>query len=330
MDGRSSPFKHVIGVVNPPDRLWNLLGQCLTDHRVPPGTDLSRVSDLGMFSAVLANSGSELHGAIIDIRSPVARRLPPVPVLAWGPNDQLTAAVPSQSKIIRADLPEDLKCRLTAKEEVNRVLRDWGAPLFTPFFTFATGTSVLDEKAFTIDQLADAICWQLSWVSDQEADERSKTDIITSMAPAWDELTRAITANPELLHQISCRKFEQLVAEIFASYGFEVELTAATRDGGYDIIALRRLGPTVTRHLIEAKGWNPNRKVPPARLRELFGTRQIRGASQVILATSSYVSTDARREFLAHMPHELDIIERDKILEWCHAYPDVVDISGEW
>jgi restriction system protein len=46
--------------------------------------------------------------------------------------------------------------------------------------------------------------------------------------------------HPELLHSLPPRKFEEVIASVFRQGGFEVELTPETRDGGIDIIAVRR------------------------------------------------------------------------------------------
>lgn len=322
--------RYLLAVVNPPDHIWKLIGDAVSNYMIPPGTELRRVSDIGLFQVVLEESNEELHGIVIDIRSPAIHSIPAVPILYWGPKGQLTAAVPGRSRVVRSDLPDDLKMRLTSKEDVNRALNRLGMSQFEAFFTHLTGTPVLDEKGFGVGQMAEAICWLLSWVSVSQADAPTEGRIDVRVSAVWDEIMKAIVANPALLHQMNSRKFEELIAEMFASFGFEVELTARTRDGGYDIIALRKLGLTETRHLIEAKCYSPPYKVPPAKIRALIGTRQIRKASQVILATSSYVSSNAKKEFRAHMPHELDLIERDKILEWCRNYPEIVCISGRW
>jgi len=42
---------------------------------------------------------------------------------------------------------------------------------------------------------------------------------------------------PERMYDMNPRKFEELIAAIFKDFGFDVELTKATRDGGRDIIA---------------------------------------------------------------------------------------------
>ena len=45
---------------------------------------------------------------------------------------------------------------------------------------------------------------------------------------------------PRRLYELKPRQFEELVAEIWDAFGFEVELTQQTRDGGKDILAIRK------------------------------------------------------------------------------------------
>ena len=136
----------------------------------------------------------------------------------------------------------------------------------------------------------------------------------------WEDLCNYLTRHPEYLYQMSPRQFEGLAAEIFRSHGWDVDFTARTRDGGFDIIAIRRNFPTDLRVLVEAKRYAPNNPVGVQIVRSLYGTRIIQRASQVVLVTSSFVTKYAKREFENAIPWELDFIERDKILEWCQAY----------
>jgi restriction system protein len=113
--------------------------------------------------------------------------------------------------------------------------------------------------------------------------------------------------------------FERLVAELYRDHGWEVQLTAFSRDGGYDLVALHRIGPQEIKVLVEVKRFSPQRPVSVGLVRSLYGTRTLRHASQVVLATSSHVSAYAKQEFRDAIPHELSFIERDQLLEWCSA-----------
>jgi Restriction endonuclease len=162
-----------------------------------------------------------------------------------------------------------------------------------------------------------------------DAPQSSVAPVIEEIEPAWDALRRYLARNPSYLHQMNPRKFEQLVAEIFRDFGWEVELTSSTRDGGYDIIAIRRDWSSQLRLLVEAKRFSPERKVDVGIVRSLYGVKSSVAASQAILATSSYVSKDVRREFAHVIPWELDFLERDKILAWCaQADPALLRSGG--
>ena len=146
---------------------------------------------------------------------------------------------------------------------------------------------------------------------------------VTILSPAWDKLCEYLAAHPDELHQLSPRDFEYLAGEVFRSYGWGVDFTARTRDGGYDVIATRASGPTDLCVLIQAKRFAPDRPVGVEIVRSLYGLRMLRSASQVVLVTSSYVTRDAKTEFQRVVPWELDFLERDRVLEWCKNYTSI-------
>jgi HJR/Mrr/RecB family endonuclease len=52
------------------------------------------------------------------------------------------------------------------------------------------------------------------------------------------DLIAQLRRNPEQLYNLEPRQFEELIAELLASFGWSVEPTGATRDGGYDILGI--------------------------------------------------------------------------------------------
>src|SRR5271166_1023037 len=50
----------------------------------------------------------------------------------------------------------------------------------------------------------------------------------------------ATKRDPQQLLELDSRQFEELVAEIWHRFGYSVELTLRTRDGGRDVIAVRK------------------------------------------------------------------------------------------
>jgi len=147
---------------------------------------------------------------------------------------------------------------------------------------------------------------------------RSTESII--VAPLAEELAALCGARHQLLDRLTPRQFEELIAGLFRNHGFDVHLTACTRDGGYDIVAATHTSLSRETILIEVKHFAPNRPVGVGVVRALYGVTKLRDASRGILATSSYVSRDAKREFSRVIPWEIDLVEREQILEWCTKY----------
>ena len=80
--------------------------------------------------------------------------------------------------------------------------------------------------------------------------------------------------NPQFrsLLNLSPRQFEEFIAEIRNRFGCEVERTKQTRDGGRDIIAVKRAEANC-RFLIECKRYDPKNKVGVSIVRELYGVK---------------------------------------------------------
>jgi HJR/Mrr/RecB family endonuclease len=111
------------------------------------------------------------------------------------------------------------------------------------------------------------------------------------------------------------RQFEELIAEIWSRFGYTVELTSQTRDGGYDVVAVKRSIETNTRHLIECKRYRTDRKVDVSVVRKLYGVKQLESATKAILATTSTFTEPAKR-LLEEKVWELDGKDYQDILTW--------------
>ncbi|MCL2717242.1 MAG: restriction endonuclease [Lachnospiraceae bacterium] len=133
-----------------------------------------------------------------------------------------------------------------------------------------------------------------------------------------------IDNNTDFLNQIpnsDSRIFEELVADIFREYGYEVELTKKTRDGGRDIIALKRKNGKVNEKiLIECKHWND--AIGISSIRELIGVAiaEDEFPTGIILATTSRFSKDAKAYMPKAVKIDLDRKDFDDIIEWIGDY----------
>lgn len=142
----------------------------------------------------------------------------------------------------------------------------------------------------------------------------------------WFErrLIQELHSHPERLTSLDRRDFEQLVAEMFDGFGYDVELTARTRDGGKDVIAIRRK-EVRTRILIECKRPDAGNPVVVGTVRELYGVLCDDGASKAILATTSRFTQDARA-FIERNEWRLEGRDFDGIQGWVSEYLNARDV----
>ena len=134
-------------------------------------------------------------------------------------------------------------------------------------------------------------------------------------------LTHQIARNPTLLHKLTPREFEEFIAELFAGFGYHVQLTARTRDGGRDVIAVRSDRGILSKLLIECKHFAPTRTVGLSYVRELYAIKTIEKATKAILATTSYFSRDARL-LESQLVYELELKDYEAIVSWARQYSE--------
>lgn len=139
------------------------------------------------------------------------------------------------------------------------------------------------------------------------------------MAKEINELIAALAKNPNALYTLNPRQFEELVAELFASHGYKVQLTSQTRDGGYDIMAIHKdeLGLDTT-FLVECKKYSKDNKVGVSPIRQLHGVKDYLNVSKGIIVTTSSFTADARKH--ASSRYDLQLIDYAQITEWIKKY----------
>ncbi len=141
------------------------------------------------------------------------------------------------------------------------------------------------------------------------------TPEIVAVSFDFQRVIRETFGHSETLLQMGSREFEQLVAEIWKRFGYEVELTKATRDGGYDVVAVKQGAEMASRILIECKRYDLRNPVGVSVVRELYGVKTAQKATKAILATTSYLS-DPATEFIDDHYWELEAKDHEGIVEW--------------
>jgi RNA polymerase sigma factor (sigma-70 family) len=186
--------------------------------------------------------------------------------------------------------------------------------------------STIEREGLRAEDVVDLLAqWEESgvlsdkspWALYHDAEPSESVAIIVQNITA--DLIAHVKKNPEELYSLKPRQFEELIAEILASYGWHVELTRATRDGGYDIFAISKDPSGLQASwLIECKKYKKERKVGVGVVRALYGTRGVVPGGMLMLATTSYFSKDVY--VWKESKYDLQLRDCEAILEWINAY----------
>ncbi|MDB5013687.1 MAG: hypothetical protein JWQ25_1889 [Daejeonella sp.] len=114
--------------------------------------------------------------------------------------------------------------------------------------------------------------------------------------------------------------FEQMIEELLRFQQFDVEMTKRTRDGGYDLIAVKNIGDFPVRFLVECKRHAKLLKIGVGIVRGFRDVINTLGANKGIIVTSSYFSPDAEKEKLQNKPYMLDFKDHDDVIGWVNKY----------
>jgi hypothetical protein len=139
------------------------------------------------------------------------------------------------------------------------------------------------------------------------------TNVLTS------ELVSYVREQPELLQLLRPRQFEELVAELLSSFGWQVEMSAPVRDGGYDLFAISKdISGIPTSWIIECKKYPRERVVGVDVVRSLYGVKNEVGAANVLLATTSGFSEGVKRYKSSR--YDIALCDYNLLLQWTKQY----------
>lgn len=128
-------------------------------------------------------------------------------------------------------------------------------------------------------------------------------------------LYELIAKDPHLLRALEPREFEEVIAEYFRRRGFDVTLTAQSRDGGKDIYAATKTELGSFLYVVECKAHAPDNPVGVGLVRHLYGVVQHERATVGILATTSYFTGPALA-FEGDVPSHLSLRDFNNVANW--------------
>lgn len=120
--------------------------------------------------------------------------------------------------------------------------------------------------------------------------------------------------NPNDIHKLTPREFEQLAAELLEKQGYKVTLTQQTKDGGKDLIIIQK--GIIGNFLIyaECKKYAPDNHIGVNLVRQLYGTVMADNATAGLMITSSYFSKDSY-DFISTIKHRMNLVDFNNLSE---------------
>ena len=144
---------------------------------------------------------------------------------------------------------------------------------------------------------------------------------ILSIADPIEQIIYESSRRPEVIYKLLPRDFERFLAKIFEGFGYQVELTSQTRDGGADLICVSKKHGIPLKLAVEAKRYAPDKPVTVNLVRQFVGANKEFKANKLIyVCTSSYTKSAIQ---YANMPSVVDLLELKNfkdILHWANQF----------
>lgn len=134
-----------------------------------------------------------------------------------------------------------------------------------------------------------------------------------------NELILYLQKHPAAIFEIKPRQFEELVAELLSHFGWEVNLTPSTKDGGYDIFAISKdISGVQTSWIIECKKYKPELKVGVDIARALYAVKGEHRVANAMLATTSHFTAGVHA--FKSSRYDFELRDYEAILSWINEY----------
>eukprot|EP00033_Pygsuia_biforma_P005825 GCRY01006451.1.p1 GENE.GCRY01006451.1~~GCRY01006451.1.p1 ORF type:complete len:255 (-),score=-12.14 GCRY01006451.1:354-1118(-) len=155
-------------------------------------------------------------------------------------------------------------------------------------------------------------------IEEYTGEKKEEKEIIT-LVDNTKKLIKSIYEENNLIEIVDPRDFEKVVAELLFSRGYDVQLTKQTRDGGYDILALKKIDGLPFKMLAECK--RHKNTVGIEIIRSFCDVIHQEKASKGVIFTTSYYSPEAIKR-QSNMGSLLDLRNREDLLAWIVKYQE--------
>lgn len=140
------------------------------------------------------------------------------------------------------------------------------------------------------------------------------------------EAIKSCSEEPKQLRCLEPFLFESVVAELLAGFGWEVNVTPQSRDGGYDILGITTDPSGLqTSWVVECKRYSPDNKVGVEIARQIVGVKTHIGVPNAVLVTTSGFTENVRE--LSSARQDLHLVDFETLATWLRDYSPPVEAS---
>lgn len=155
-------------------------------------------------------------------------------------------------------------------------------------------------------------------------------NLINSIREVYSEAMLWLHKHPDQIEAVAWDAFEKIVAEIFASNGFTVDLTGRDRNRSADIVAVRTDEFGVqTKYLVEIKHYREDRRIGLDVVNAVIGAKERAKVEHAFLVTTSSFTEDVERMKAELGEFRLHLFDGEKVKEWLRDYTVRSD-GGIW
>ena len=211
----------------------------------------------------------------------------------------------------------------------DRVLNDFAVEIANdvPDEAFIRHVSTMPFEDYVTKQLFSAAdpdelsLFETVWRQWEPRIVRLTPAFVSSIRTVHEEYVQWLRHHPDVLDKIAWEAFEEIIAEIFASKGFHVDLTGRLRNRSADLIAIRSDEFGVeTKYLIECKKYSETRRIGMDVVNGVIGAARRADVDHAFLVTSSFYTRDVVARKTEFEQLRMHLRDGDDVREWLRSY----------
>lgn len=133
------------------------------------------------------------------------------------------------------------------------------------------------------------------------------------------ELINTLHKNPELMHKLHWRQFEELLSELFLAFGYETQLGPGGNDRGVDLRLIEHSEIGQILILVQAKKYAKRRKIKLEPIQALYGAIESEKANKGLFVSTSEFLPSAKK-FAQENRYRINLAGPLELKKWLDKY----------